>query len=263
MLNICNMDYANHEKVALAGIIPSLMWFIEEGTVHFLKELALKLFLAMPHSSGMNVATTCHNSQLVLIPEVTPTGRVRELLWECDAFPVYMRLLQDGFWYVDVLQCILKWRRLDLARMDAGMEKRAEYLVDVFSFCGKPGFQKALEPLLDIVQVRIQLFLLSLGVCLIVVITNQESVAVNVAMRNGGVIPKILVGLKEEEKNPHAQCNLLKILLALLEVTPKGTVDELVRKHQLVPVIRQIHATTTKLLVKNIAQRLLAMKAFK
>lgn len=52
MLNICNMDYANHEKVALAGIIPSLMWFIEEGSVHFLKELALKLFLAMPHSSG-------------------------------------------------------------------------------------------------------------------------------------------------------------------------------------------------------------------
>lgn len=52
MLNICNMDYANHEKVALAGIVPSLMWFIEEGSVHFLKELSLKLFLAMPHSSG-------------------------------------------------------------------------------------------------------------------------------------------------------------------------------------------------------------------
>lgn len=90
----------------------------------------------------------------------------------------------------------------------------------------------------------------------------QESVAVNVAMREGGVIPKILVGLTKEEKNPHAQCNLLKILLALLEVTPKGTVDELVNQHKLVPVIRQIHATTTKLLVKNIAQRLLAMKAF-
>lgn len=219
MLNICNMDYANHEKVALAGIVPSLMWFIEEGSVHFLKELSLKLFLAMPHSSG----------------------RVRELLWECDAFPVYMRLLQDGSWYVDVLQCLLKWRRLDSARMDAEMEKSAEYLVDVFSFCGKPGFQKALEPLLDIVQ---------------------ESVPVNVAMREGGVIPKILVGLTKEEKNPHAQCTLLKILLALLEATPKDAVDEIVHQHQLVPVIRQIHATTTKLLVKNIAQRLLAMKAF-
>lgn len=68
-----------------------------------------------------------------------------------------MRLLQDSFWYVDVLQCLLKWRRLDSSRMDAEMEKRAEYLVDVFSFCGKPGFQKALEPLLDIVQVHVRL----------------------------------------------------------------------------------------------------------
>src|SRR3989344_4600359 len=82
-----------------------------------------------------------------------PAGRVRELLWECDAFPVYMRLLQDGSWYVDVLQCLLKWRRLDSARMDAEMEKSAEYLVDVFSFCGKPGFRKALEPPPSIGQV--------------------------------------------------------------------------------------------------------------
>jgi len=218
MLNICSMDYDNHEKVALAGIIPCLVWFIENGAVHFLKELSLKLFLAMPHSSG----------------------HVRELLWECNAFPVYMRLLQDGFWYVDVLQCLLKWRRLDPTKIDAEMEKRAKFLVFVFSFCGKPGFQKALEPLLDLVQ---------------------ESQAVNVAMTNGGVIPKILVGLMEE-KNPHAQCTLLKILLSLLEATPTDAINELVRQHQLVPVIRKIHDTTTKLLVKNITQRLLAMEAF-
>lgn len=90
---------------------------------------------------------------------------------------------------------------------------------------------------------------------------KQESQAVNVAMTNGGVIPKILVGLMEE-KNPHAQCTLLKILLSLLEATPTDAINELVRQHQLVPVIRKIHDTTTKLLVKNITQRLLAMEAF-
>jgi len=51
-------------------------------------------------------------------------------------------------------------------------------------------------------------------------------------------------------------------LLSLLEATPTDAINELVRQHQLVPVIRKIHDTTTKLLVKNITQRLLAMEAF-
>jgi len=159
MLNICSMDYDNHEKVALAGIIPCLVWFIENGAVHFLKELSLKLFLAMPHSSGasppplLSLIFPYMLIYAVLLVRLV-IGHVRELLWECNAFPVYMRLLQDGFWYVDVLQCLLKWRRLDPTKIDAEMEKRAKFLVFVFSFCGKPGFQKALEPLLDLVQVH-------------------------------------------------------------------------------------------------------------
>jgi hypothetical protein len=218
MLNLCQMDTKNLEKVAMAGIIPSLIYFIEEGPIHILKELSLKLFLPLPLCSAA----------------------VRDLLWETESFPVYMRLLGDRDWFVDALQSIDNWRKLQPHEMDRKLEAEGvEHLADVFSFHGKPGFVKSLEPLLTIVQ---------------------DSGPLCKALVRQGVIGDLLDGLKDP--NPHVQTNLLKILHSMLFALKEQQAATLVKEHEMRKVIENVYASTTRVLVKNICQRLLALPAF-
>lgn len=134
MFHLCQLDPRRQERAALAGIIPSLIYFMEEGTVHFLRELATSIFLDLPKASQ----------------------KVRDLLWKCECFPVYVRLLDNASWLVDVLTCFLNWLRAEPELIACNLGRHVNKLTNVCGLGSNPfffkSFVKALEPLLGIVQ---------------------------------------------------------------------------------------------------------------
>lgn len=121
--------------------------------------------------------------------------QVRSRLWLTESFPVYLRLLEDPIWFVDILQCFQFWRREEPEAVTRELCNNVEKVVNVLSFEGDPrvptqSFQKALEPLVSIVQ---------------------ESPALSALMVDQGVIPAILAGLRHD--HPYIRGQLLMLLL--------------------------------------------------
>jgi len=149
---------------------------------------------------------------------------------------VYLRLLEDPIWFVDILQCFQFWLREEPEAVTRELGNNVEKLVNVLPFEGDErvptqSFQKALEPLVSIVQ---------------------ECPALSVLMVDQGVIPAILAGLRHE--HPYIRGQLLLILLFHILHYPDRS--KLPDKEALISRVKKI-LVTAQGRVKDICNKIL------
>ena len=85
LFNLCRINKSRQEEAAQAGIIPHLQHIAESSSP--LKQFALPILCDLAHA-----------------------GRAcRNILWNNDCLPVYLRLFKDPYWQVTAMDAVLVW----------------------------------------------------------------------------------------------------------------------------------------------------------
>eukprot|EP00005_Dracoamoeba_jomungandri_P011795 CAMPEP_0174271206 /NCGR_PEP_ID=MMETSP0439-20130205/47103_1 /TAXON_ID=0 /ORGANISM="Stereomyxa ramosa, Strain Chinc5" /LENGTH=1098 /DNA_ID=CAMNT_0015361053 /DNA_START=51 /DNA_END=3347 /DNA_ORIENTATION=- len=223
---LCELNTKRQEQSVAAGVVPLLIYFIEEGhsVLTLVQNVALTIFLKMTHN-------------------VSSTSPLLPTYWKANSFRVYMKLLKNPAWYVDVLQSLLIWRRKDPGHLDPALEEHARCFMVVFRYGldetppipGHIIFHKALEPFLGIIQ---------------------ELTPLAIALTREGAIEIIQKVLKN--KQAISICiNLLKILFALVSAHPKPSL--LFKQHNLISSLKGFASRTENIISKRLVDAIIAL----
>lgn len=135
MFYLCRINRNRQTHAAQAGIIPSLIKVIRDGSP--LKQFALPILCDLAHAS--------------------PTARAH--LWACDVALLFLELLEDKYWQMDAVKSISVWLTHDTIKMEGVllMPDNLMKLVTCFQNAQDSELENLLEPLLEIITRSVSL----------------------------------------------------------------------------------------------------------
>lgn len=207
MFNLCRINKYRREEAAQAGIVPHLQQIAESSSP--LKQLALRILCDMAHA-----------------------GRAcRNILWNNDCLPFYLRLFKDPYWQVNAMDAVLVWLQDETADVEQVLllPTSLNLVVQAFLTAKANSFENILEPLIKIIRI-------------------SPSVACGIA------VPPLFVRLLDRLAHPKAvvRLNLLRILRGIFEVHPDRV--QLVARYGILEVVMKMAEEDQAVLVKEMAR---------
>ncbi|KAI8606109.1 hypothetical protein EDD21DRAFT_361865 [Dissophora ornata] len=210
LFNLCRINKSRQEEAAMAGIIPHLQQIAESSSP--LKQFALPILCDMAHA-----------------------GRAcRNILWNNDCLPVYLRLFKDPYWQVNAMDAVLVWLQDETADVEQVLLQPSSLnlFVQAFLTAKANSFENILEPLYKIIRI-------------------SPSISCGIA------VPALFQRLLDRLGHPKAvvRLNLLRILRAIFEVHPERL--QLVARYGIAAVVVKIAEGDSAVLVKELAKEIL------
>ncbi|KAF9362321.1 hypothetical protein BGX34_006409 [Mortierella sp. NVP85] len=210
MFNLCRISKHRREEAAQAGIVPHLYQIAESTSP--LKQLALRILCDMAHA-----------------------GRVcRNILWNNDCLPFYLRLFKDPYWQVNAMDAVLVWLQDETVDVEQVLllPSSVNLFVQAFSVAKANSFENILDPLLKILRI-------------------SPSVGCGMA------VPAFFRRLLDRLSHPKAQVrlNLLHILRAIVDAHPERS--QLVKRYDILNVVAKIAEKDSGVIVKKLARKVL------
>ncbi|KAI9237137.1 MAG: hypothetical protein BYD32DRAFT_443559 [Podila humilis] len=210
LFNLCRINKSRQEEAAQAGIIPHLQYIAESTSP--LKQFALPILCDLAHA-----------------------GRAcRNILWNNDCLPVYLRLFKDPYWQVNAMDAVLVWLQDETADVEQVLIQQSSLnlFVQAFLSAKANSFENILEPFYKILRISPQ-------------------VACGIA------VPTLFPRLLDRLAHPKAvvRLNLLRILRAIFDVHPER--NQLVFWYGISEVVVKISEEDPAVLVKELAKEIL------
>ncbi|KAG0263128.1 hypothetical protein BG011_009230 [Mortierella polycephala] len=209
LFNLCRINKARQEEAAQAGIIPHLQQIAESSSP--LKQFALPILCDMAHA-----------------------GRAcRNILWNNDCLPVYLRLFKDPYWQVNAMDAVLVWLQDETTDIEHVLLQPSSLtlFVQAFLTAKANSFENILEPLYKILRI-------------------SPAIACGIA------IPQLFQRLLDRLGHPKAvvRLNLLRILRSIFDVHPERL--QLVVRYGIADVVVKIAEEDSAVLVKELAKEI-------
>ncbi|KAF9189540.1 hypothetical protein BGZ51_005613 [Haplosporangium sp. Z 767] len=210
LFNLCRINKARQEEAAQAGIIPHLQQIAESSSP--LKQFALPILCDMAHA-----------------------GRAcRNILWNNDCLPVYLRLFKDPYWQVNAMDAVLVWLQDETTDIEHVLLQPSSLtlFVQAFLTAKANSFENILEPLYKILRI-------------------SPAIACGIAN------PQLFQRLLDRLGHPKAvvRLNLLRILRSIFDVHPERL--QLVVRYGIADVVVKIAEEDPAVLVKELAKEIL------
>ncbi|KAG0017501.1 hypothetical protein BGZ80_008209 [Entomortierella chlamydospora] len=210
LFNLCRINKSRQQEAAQAGIIPHLQQIAESSSP--LKQFALPILCDMAHA-----------------------GRAcRNILWNNDCLPSYLRIFKDPYWQVNAMDAVLVWLQDETADVEQALLQPSSLnmFVQAFSTAKANSFENILEPLYKIIRL-------------------SPDIARGIA------VPALFHRLLDRLAHPKAvvRLNLLRILRAIFDVHPERI--QLVVRYGIAGVVNRIAKEDSAVLVKELAREIL------
>ncbi|KAG0358978.1 hypothetical protein BGZ54_010196, partial [Gamsiella multidivaricata] len=210
LFNLCRINKSRQEEAAQAGIIPHLQQIAESSSP--LKQFALPILCDMAHA-----------------------GRAcRNILWNNDCLPVYLRLFKDPYWQMNAMDAVLVWLQDETADVEQVLLQPSSLnlFVQAFLTAKANSFENILEPFYKIIRI-------------------SPAIACGIA------VPGLFQRLLDRLAHPKAvvRLNLLRILRAIFDVHPERL--QLVVRYGISDVVMKIAEGDSAVLVKELAKEIL------
>ncbi|KAG0053475.1 hypothetical protein BGZ83_001019 [Gryganskiella cystojenkinii] len=210
LFNLCRINKSRQEEAAQAGIIPHLQHIAESSSP--LKQFALPILCDLAHA-----------------------GRAcRNILWNNDCLPVYLRLFKDPYWQVNAMDAVLVWLQDETTDVEQILLQPSSLglFVQAFLTAKANSFENILEPLYKIIRM-------------------SSAIAIGIA------VPALFQRLLDRLAHPKAvvRLNLLRILRAIFDVHPERL--QLVVRYGIADVVVRIAEEDSAVLVKELAKEIL------
>ncbi|KAG0208107.1 hypothetical protein BGX28_000863 [Mortierella sp. GBA30] len=216
LFNLCRINKSRQEEAAQAGLIPHLQQIAESPSP--LKQFALPILCDMAHA-----------------------GRAcRNILWNNDCLPVYLRLFKDPYWQVTAMDAVHVWLQDQKTMPDEQSEVEQVLLqtsslnlfVQAFRTATANSFENILEPLHKIIRI-------------------SPAIACGIAVP--ALFQKLLNKLSHHKAV--VRLNLLRILRAIFDVHPERL--QLLVRYGISDVVVKIAEEDSAVLVKELAKEIL------
>ncbi|KAI0049407.1 hypothetical protein FA95DRAFT_872344 [Auriscalpium vulgare] len=206
---LCRLNKGRQEEAAQAGIIPSLMRVIESSSP--LKQFALPILCDLA-SAGKS----CRN-----------------LLWQHDGLPMYVKLLTDPYFQVSALESILAWFQEEESRVEDELVKpqSIDALLKCFVSAKAGSFENLLDPFLKICRI---------------------STAITISVAKAQFFRRVIEKLGNSKAV--VKLNLLRILRTVCDVHPNRAI--LVERYGIYELVVKLKKEDGAVLVRELAKEI-------